>query len=87
MSPLVGHDDDLDAVARSELGEDALDVRLDRGAFQGQRFGDLGVRETLGEQLEDFPFARGELGETWVGFAAQDRVYGDPLDQAPRDRG
>jgi hypothetical protein len=27
-----------------------------------------------------FPFACGELGETWVGFAAEDRVCGDSLD-------
>jgi hypothetical protein len=85
--PLVSHDDDLDAVARSQLGEDALDVRLDRGAFEGQRFGDLSVRESLGDELEDLPLACGEFGETWVGFAAEDRVCGDPFDQAPSDRG
>src|SRR5215208_249382 len=41
----VGHDDSLHAVANAELGQDALDVRLDGGLAEDEFLGDLAVRQ------------------------------------------
>jgi hypothetical protein len=49
---LVRRDDGLHAVSQAELGEQARDVRLHRRVLDYQLPGDLGVRESAGEQAE-----------------------------------
>jgi hypothetical protein len=53
-SVLVGVADCLGAVACAGLGEDVVDVRLDRRAADHERGGDLGVGEAGGNEFEDF---------------------------------
>lgn len=48
QSTFVGEDDDLDAVAQIEFGEDAGDVGLDGARGYVERGGDLGVRKPTG---------------------------------------
>jgi hypothetical protein len=62
-----------------------LDVCPDRGAVQGQRFSDLGVRGALGDEFEYLTLARRDLGETWSASRLSVGVCDDSLDQAPRD--
>jgi hypothetical protein len=57
---LVGDDDGLDAVAESELGEDAGDVGLDGRLGQVEAGGEFGVAQSSGQQAEYLQFARGE---------------------------
>ncbi|QIS10602.1 hypothetical protein F5544_13570 [Nocardia arthritidis] len=49
-----------------QLGEDGVDMFLDRAGGQRQSVGDAGIGEPLGEELEYIEFAGGEGGE-WVG--------------------
>src|SRR5688500_12944965 len=57
---LVGVDDQLDAVAQVELGEDARHVGLDRRLREELGGGDLRVGEATGRAEEDLALARGE---------------------------
>src|SRR3954463_2900448 len=59
----VGEDDGLNAVAQAQLGEDVVDVGLDRGVAEDEALGDLGVAETVGDQRKNLEFARAELVE------------------------
>src|SRR5690348_16533225 len=58
---LVGKDDSLDAVAESELHQDARDVRLDGCLADDEAGRDLGVGEAAGEELEHLELTRGQL--------------------------
>ena len=57
----VGVDDGLGAVAGADLGEDVVDVALDRGGGDHEALGDLGVGQALGDQGQDLDLARGEV--------------------------
>jgi hypothetical protein len=48
------------AVAGPGLGEDPIDVRLDRVGAQEQPGGDLGVGQALGDKAQDLDLAFGE---------------------------
>jgi hypothetical protein len=52
-SAFVGEDDDLDAVAEVELGEDAGDMAFDGRVAEVELRGDLGVGEAAREQPQD----------------------------------
>src|SRR6266511_423881 len=54
---LVSEDDGLDAVAKSELGEDVGDVRLRRMLAYDEVRRYLVIREPAGEQLENLALA------------------------------
>src|SRR5258708_1515223 len=60
---LVGDHDELDAVSRAELGEDAGDVRLDRQRTEEEGFCDFAVGASAGDEAEYFELARAELVE------------------------
>jgi hypothetical protein len=49
-----------DPVARAGLGEDAVDVGLDRVVAEEQAVGDLAVGQALGDQAEDLYLALGQ---------------------------
>ena len=51
-------------VPEVELGEDPLDVRLDRRFLDDERGRDLGIREAARDELEDVAFPGRELAET-----------------------
>ena len=76
----VGVDDGLRAVAGADLGEDVVDVALDRRGADHEPLGDLGVGQALGDQAEHLDLARGEV----VGQLGAARPARWP---APRRRG
>src|SRR3984957_21338178 len=85
-SCLVGKYDSLDAVAQVKLGKYPSHVRLDRRSGDDQLLGDLGVRETAGDQSEDLELARGELLEPRRRLGgARTRAHAG-LDQSAGDR-
>ena len=53
---VVGGDDELGAVARTELREQAADVGLRGGQADMQAGCDLGVGQAEPDQGQDFPF-------------------------------
>ena len=55
----ICEDDNLDAVAEPELGEDAGDVGLYGSVAHEQGRRDLGVRQAACHELEDFELAGG----------------------------
>src|ERR1700677_5348247 len=62
---LGGEDDDLDAVAQAELGEDPRDMGLDRRLAERQRGGELRVAEAACDQADYLELAwcqRGQAG-------------------------
>jgi hypothetical protein len=59
---LVSVGDGLGAVAASGLGQQVIDVALDRAFANRKALGDLGVGQARGDKGEDFGFARGEPG-------------------------
>ena len=61
---LVGDHDELDAVSRAKLREDAGDVRLDRQGAQVEGFCDFAVRASSRDEIEYFELARAKLGLT-----------------------
>ena len=69
-----------------ELGEDPCDVCLDRGVAEYELAGDVGVRESAGEEAQHFELARGQVGERRGSFALG-RLACVVLDQPARDRG
>ena len=78
---LVGDDDQLCAVARVELGQDAGDVGLDGGGADVEPGADLGVGQSLGDQGEDVALPVGEDVEAGgVGL----RAVGRPLERTLR---
>jgi hypothetical protein len=60
-------DGDLDAVAQSELGEDARDVALDSGLTEVEPGSDLGVGQALGYQPHDAEFLGWIIGWSVIG--------------------
>ena len=46
----------LTAVGCAKLGQEIGDVRASGARADEESFGDLGVRQALGQQTEDFPF-------------------------------
>src|SRR5947208_9245257 len=58
---LVGDHDELDAVSRAQLGEDAGDVRLDRQGAQVESVCDFAVGASSRDETEHFELARAEL--------------------------
>src|SRR4051812_46582086 len=54
---LVCGDDELRAVARAELGEQACEMRLDGERGDDEQLGDLGVGETAPDEREDLALA------------------------------
>jgi hypothetical protein len=65
----VGKDDGLGAVVEVEFGVDSGGMGLDGGVADVEVVGDVGVREAAGDEVEDFEFAWGEVGERGGGFA------------------
>src|SRR5947208_7274644 len=61
---LVGDHDELDAVSRAQLGEDAGVVRLDRQGTEEERFCDFAVGASSRDETEYFELARAELVES-----------------------
>src|SRR5256714_9919972 len=61
---LVGDHDELDAVSRAQLREDAGDVRLDRQRTEVEGFCDFAVGASARDQAEYFELARAELVES-----------------------
>src|SRR5256885_13993952 len=61
---LVGDHDELDAVSRAQLGEDAGDVRLDCQRTEEEGFCDFAVGASSGDETEYFELARAELVES-----------------------
>lgn len=59
----TGQDHRLGPPARPQLAVDATDVIADCFGGNDQALGDLVIAEAVGDQLEDFALARGELGE------------------------
>ena len=55
---LVGEDDHLDPVAQAELGQDASDVAFTVASLRVQPSGHLGLRQSLGHQLDHLNLAR-----------------------------
>jgi hypothetical protein len=55
-SGLIREHDSLDPVPELELGENAPDVRLDRGLAEGEAASQLGVAEAMGEQPQYLEF-------------------------------
>ncbi len=51
---------ELSAVGDTDLGEDVREMGLHRGATDEQPLGDLGVRETLGDERDDLELGWGE---------------------------
>src|SRR6266545_1034294 len=84
--PLVGEDDRLDTVARVELHQNAFDVGLDRRLLDHERRGDLAVRQTLRDELEDLALAGGQLVEPGIGGLADHRLGRHPFDHPLGDR-
>jgi RND superfamily putative drug exporter len=62
----VGEDHRLDAVARADLREDALDVGLDRRLLDDELGGDLPVREPARDERQHLALARRELVQACV---------------------
>src|SRR5947209_116345 len=60
---LVGDHDELDAISRAQLREDAGDVRLDRQRTEEEGFCDLAVSASSRNEAEYFELARAELVE------------------------
>lgn len=54
---LVGQDDELHAVAQTQLGEHAAHVGLDRGLAKEKPLRDLGIRQSPRHQLEHVKLA------------------------------
>src|ERR671914_513023 len=79
---LVGEDDRLDPVTSAQLGEHALDVRLDRRFLDDELGGDLCVRETPRHEREHLALARGELLEPRVALRIGRGLPGHALDHA-----
>src|SRR5439155_21136397 len=61
---LVGDHHELDAVSRTQLREDARDVRLDRQRTEEESFGDFAVCASSRDEAEYFELARAELVES-----------------------
>src|SRR6266852_9964215 len=61
---LVGDHDELDAVPRAELREDAGDVRLDRQRTEEEGFCDFAVGASSRDEAEYLELARAELVES-----------------------
>ena len=62
---LIGEPDGLGAVAGACLGEDPVDVSLDRGVAQEETLGNLGVAQARGEEGEHLGLAGGEPRRRW----------------------
>src|SRR3954452_21678020 len=58
---LVSDHDELDAVSRAQLREDAGDVRLDRQRTEEKGFCDFAVRASSGDEAEYFELAPAQL--------------------------
>src|SRR3954452_883238 len=61
---LVGDHDELHAVSRAQLREDAGDVRLDRQRTEEESFCDFAVGASSRDEAEYFALARAELVES-----------------------
>src|SRR5437868_8986725 len=61
---LVGDHDELHAVSRAQLREDAGDVRLDSQRAEEESFCDFAVRASSRDETEYFELARAELVES-----------------------
>src|SRR3954451_18200008 len=61
---LVSDHDELDAVSRAQLREDAGDVRLDRQRTEEEGFCDFAVGASSRDETEYFELARAELVES-----------------------
>src|SRR6266446_2526214 len=61
---LVGDHDELHAVSRAQLREDAGDVRLDRQRTEEESFCDFAVGASSRDETEYFELARAELVES-----------------------
>src|SRR5947209_8992665 len=61
---LVGDHDELDAVSRAQLREDAGDVRLDCQRTEEESVCDFAVRASSRDETEYFELARAELVES-----------------------
>ena len=81
---LVGEHHGLDTVAEAELGEQAGDMRFDRGLCDEERGRDLGVRQPGGEQPEYLDLSRGQQGERFR-QARWSAGRGEVLDEALGD--
>ena len=86
-SGFVGGDDGLGAVAEPELVEDVADVGLDGFLGDDEAVGDLGVGQALGDELEDFGFAWGEVFERGLGLGGCGWAPGEIADQSSGDVG
>src|SRR5262249_57297009 len=62
---LAGVPDGLGPIARARLGEDPVDVGLDRGVAQEQALGDLGVAQARREKGQHLGLTRGEPVRPW----------------------
>src|SRR3954452_19098688 len=83
---LVRDDDELRAVARAELGEQARQMGLDGERRDDEELGDLRVGEPAADEPEDLALARGQGVERGVGGGRRVRRRRDEgLDEAPRD--
>ena len=83
---LVREDDELDAVAGAELGQEAPDVRLHRRLGHEQRRADLGVRRAARDLQQHRVLAVGQRLQARVRRRAREAV-GDLLEQPPRGAG
>lgn len=84
---LVRGDDRLGPVSEVELGQDAGDVRLDRGLAELEADGEFGVGEAAGEQPEDVQLAGGQRGQVPVEALVRAAADGEALDQTAGDGG
>jgi hypothetical protein len=83
---LIGDNDELYAVSRAELHEDAGDVRLDRQRAQIERFCDFAVVASSRDKAQHFELARAELVESlWAGHRPLLGLRNVRLDEAPGD--
>ena len=60
---LVGQDDCLHSVPQFQLGQDVPHVSLDGAFLHDKPFGDLGIRQALGDQPEHVEFPASQLAE------------------------
>ncbi len=82
---LVREHDDLDAVAQAEFHENASDVALHGRFAEVELVRDLRVRETAGEEAQDFEFPLAEVGGGRLQKSSiSRRVIGGARSDSPR---
>ena len=89
-APAIGVGDRLGAVRGPDLGEEIVDVGLDRGLTDEQAAGDLGVGLAAGDEAQDLGLPRGQpVGQSPSGRpgAPPARVSREARSGAALDRG